>query len=224
MDVDIEWQADANEAHEALLDASAYDADDYFVFQIEGSALAPDRLGGSIRFVVVASLAGRQFERFVLDVGFGRRRREAVVRVELPGDFAFADVGPVAIGLLPVERHLAEKVHAYTRTFGPGRTSSRTKDLVDMNVIATSLPVDARQLRVAIDQVFMERGTHDAPSGLPPPPADWVAPSRSMAQEVGISPRLADGHALAAAFLDPVLRGDVEVGTWGPEDLAWQVG
>ena len=59
MAVDIEWQANANEAREALLDASAYDAGDYFVFKIERMPLVEDRSGGSVRFDVLASPALR---------------------------------------------------------------------------------------------------------------------------------------------------------------------
>ena len=221
MDVDIEWQADADEAHEALLDASQHDAGDYFVFEIERTQRTPDQLGGSARFNVLASLAGRLFERFVLDVGFKRKGNEPVGRVALPNDLAFAGVGSAEIGAIPVELQIAEKLHAYTRTFGASRKSSRTKDLVDLVLIAESLPVDAAVLRSAIEDTFAERGTHAKPTELPGPPSGWAPPYRAMARAVGIAQTLRDGHEVAAAFLDPVLRGDVEVGTWSPENLTW---
>jgi hypothetical protein len=221
MDVDIEWQADADEAHEALLDASQHDAGDYFVFEVERTPRTPDQLGGSVRFNVLASLGGRLFERFVLDVGFRRKRSEPVERVALPDDLAFAGVGSAEIGAIPVELQIAEKLHAYTRTFGASRKSSRAKDLVDLVLIAQSLPVGAVELREAIDEIFAERGTHDKPSILPRPPAEWAPPYRAMAQAVGISPDLAEGYGSAAAFLDPVLQETVLVGAWRPEALAW---
>ena len=221
MDVDIEWQADADEAHEALLDASQHDAGDYFVFEIERTPRTPDQLGGSVRFNVLASLAGRLFERFVLDVGFRRKGNEPVERVALPDDLAFAGVGSAEIGAIPVELQIAEKLHAYTRTFGASRKSSRTKDLVDLVLIAESLPVDAAALRRAIEDTFAERGTHAKPTELPGPPAGWAPPYRAMARAVGIAQTLSDGHEVAAAFLDPVLQGDVRLGTWSPENLAW---
>ncbi len=221
MDVDIEWQADADEAHEALLDASQHDAGDYFVFEIERTQRTPDQLGGSVRFNVLASLAGRLFERFVLDVGFKQKGNEPVGRVALPNDLAFAGVGSAEIGAIPVELQIAEKLHAYTRTFGASRKSSRTKDLVDLVLIAESLPVDAAALRRAIEDTFAERGTHAKPTELPGPPAGWAPPFRAMAGAVGISPDLGEGHQSAAAFLDPVLKGIVSAGTWSPMDLAW---
>ena len=38
--------------------------------------------------------------------------------------------------MIPLARHIAEKVHAYTRTYGEGRTSTRVKDLVDIILVA----------------------------------------------------------------------------------------
>ncbi|MBI2403732.1 MAG: hypothetical protein HYV20_13555 [Gemmatimonadetes bacterium] len=34
--------------------------------------------------------------------------------------------------MIPLARHVAEKVHAYARTYGEGRASTRVKDLVDL--------------------------------------------------------------------------------------------
>ena len=113
----IEWQADADGAHEALLDASQHDAGDYFVFEIERTSRTPDQLGGSARFNVHASLAGRLFERFVLDVGFKRKENEPVGRVALPDDLAFAGVESAEIGAIPgaPDRGEAARVHANLR-------------------------------------------------------------------------------------------------------------
>ncbi|HEX5853362.1 MAG TPA: hypothetical protein VFY36_09735 [Solirubrobacteraceae bacterium] len=57
---------------ETLIDAVEHDADDYFAFTIERTSAPEDLLGGSHRFWVAASLAGRLFETFLLDVGFRR--------------------------------------------------------------------------------------------------------------------------------------------------------
>ena len=69
-DVDIDWQADKEQLLDTLIDAAEHDADDYFVFTVERTGAPEDRLGGSDRFRVTASLAGRLFETFLLDVGF----------------------------------------------------------------------------------------------------------------------------------------------------------
>jgi hypothetical protein len=71
-DIDIDWRAERESLLDALLDAASHDAGDYFAFTIERAGVPGDRLGGSQRFKVTASLAGRLFEMFVLDIGFGR--------------------------------------------------------------------------------------------------------------------------------------------------------
>jgi len=68
-DVDLAWRAEEHDPLDALLDAAGRDLDDYFVFSLERADTAPDLLGGAHRFRVTASLAGRPFEAFVLDVG-----------------------------------------------------------------------------------------------------------------------------------------------------------
>lgn len=94
------------------------------------------------------------FEPFVLDVGFRWKGSKPVWRVALPDDLVFAGVGSFDIGTVPVEFQIAENVRAYMRTFGPGRTGSRTKDLVDLVLIARTLGVGTAKLRVAIDEIF----------------------------------------------------------------------
>jgi len=68
-DVDIDWQADEEELAEKLIAAADVSGDDFFTFEIERTAMPPERLGGSHRFRVRANLAGRLFETFPLDVG-----------------------------------------------------------------------------------------------------------------------------------------------------------
>ena len=54
---------------------------------------------------------------------------------------AFAGINPIDLPALPLSQHLAEKVHAYTRTYGAtARRSTRPKDLVDILLIAASEP------------------------------------------------------------------------------------
>jgi Nucleotidyl transferase AbiEii toxin, Type IV TA system len=88
-DIDIDWQAAEEELLEALIDATAYDAGDFFEFTVELVGKPEDRLGGSHRFRVAAALAGRPFETFLLDVGF----RDATAHIEYlttPGTLTFA--------------------------------------------------------------------------------------------------------------------------------------
>jgi hypothetical protein len=219
-DVDIQWHGDGEELLDALIDVADRDIDDFFSFTIERSPTPPDRLGGSHRFTVTASLAGRAFESFVLDVAISptAAAAETLATHDL---LAFADIPAVRVHAIPLETQIAEKVHAYTRRYGADRPSSRAKDLVDLVLIAELKAVDAAAIRVAIDTTFETRSTHATPESLPEPPADWTGQYRRLADQVGTSPDLAAGHALAAALLNPVLVDSMRHGTWDPETGAW---
>ncbi|HZL05345.1 MAG TPA: nucleotidyl transferase AbiEii/AbiGii toxin family protein [Coriobacteriia bacterium] len=88
-----------------------------------------------------------------------------------PDLLGFTDIPPVAVPTLPLAAQVAEKLHAYTRTYEGARSSTRTKDLIDLALIASMLPMDAAALRTEIDAVFARRGTHEPPAAVPPPAA-----------------------------------------------------
>lgn len=220
-DVDIDWQANEEQLLETLIDAVEHDANDYFAFTIERTGAPEDRLGGSHRFRVVASLAGRRFETFPLDVGFRRDQQPAADTLKTEALLAFADIPPVEVEALPIEAQIAEKLHAYTRTYEGGRPSTRAKDLVDLVLIAAISTIDAALLRAAIDTTFTRRTTHPRPTMLPPPPHAWALQYSRLAQEVGAPTDLAVGHAEASAFLAPILSGETTSGSWSPSSWHW---
>lgn len=220
-DVDLAWHAEEDALADALLDAAATDLGDHFVVGLERTDAGPDLLGGTHRFHVTVSLAGRPFESFVLDVGTHddpATGRETLTTSDLLG---FAGIPPVTVPALPLATQLAEKLHAYTRTYEGGRSSTRTKDLVDLALVAALFPVDAHELRTAIDAVFAGRAAHQPPGALPAPTPSWRTAYRLLATPVGINDDLVAGHAAAAAMLDPVLGHRVTSGTWDPSDRAW---
>lgn len=138
-----------------------------------------------------------------------------------PDLLEFAGIKPIEVPVLPLEQHIAEKVHAYTRTYSGGRVSSRVKDLVDIVLVKQLMVLDASRLRLALVGVFEKRRQHQLPGRLPPPPRDWVVPYRKMAAEVGINSDLRTGYAEAAALLDPILAGHAD-GLWDPKDARWR--
>lgn len=220
-DVDIDWWADEALLFETLIEASSYDAGDFFVFSIERGDTPPDRLGGSHRFTALASLAGRQFERFLLDVGIRRGETPPTETLRTADLLEFAGIEAIEIETISLEHHVAEKLHAYTRSYEGGRSSSRVKDLVDLVLIAELSPLDAALLRTAIDSTFARRATHPIPAELPTPPADWIPQFRQLAGTVGIAGELSAGHAEAATLLNSILSGEVQNGTWHPERRRW---
>ena len=222
-DVDLAWRTEEHDLLDALLDAAGRDLDDYFVFSLERADAAPDLLGGAHRFRVTASLAGRPFEAFVLDVGTHEGPLAGEDLLTTPDLLGFAGIPRVTVPTLPLAAQVAEKLHAYTRTYDGGRGSTRTKDLVDLALIAEFFPMEATTLRTEIETVFTRRATHEVPHALPPPPADWRPPYQRLANALGLTPDLSAGHATAASMLDPVLRRDVTTGRWNPDSTTWVV-
>jgi predicted nucleotidyltransferase component of viral defense system len=220
-DIDIDWQARDSDLLDELIDASTRDLGDLFAFELERVDIGEDRLGGSHRFRLHASLAERRFETVLLDVGL---RSEPVEPQTLttPPLLAFAEIEPVTLQAIPLEQHLAEKLHAYTRIYEGKRTSTRAKDLVDIALIATVSDLDAADMALAIVSTFARRATHVAPTQLPTPPEAWRTPYRELAESIGLEPNLMDGHALGASLIDPLLAGRIAEGRWNPGASRWE--
>lgn len=202
-----------------LRKAAALELDDYFEFTVERASAEDDLDGGGERWTVDAIVAGRLFERVAIDMGFGEPvlAPETVVSSKL---LVFAGVEPTTVRAIASEQHIAEKLHAYTRTYARGPSSSRVKDLVDLAVIANTTELDARRLRTSIDAIFSRRGTHPVPDVLPPPPTGWGRSWAAMAAHVPAADTPTEGHGVVGEMLDPILAGDA-VGTWDPRTGAW---
>ena len=161
----------------------------------------------------------------VLDVGFSDPLdwppdMIAAAEIDLPGFPA------VVVPLLPIEQHLAEKVHAYSRGYGPNNpASTRPKDLIDIVLladIATGSVILASRLREALERTFAFRATHPLPSQLHRPPERWVTAYRALAREVGVAPELSEAHAAAATLLDPILGDQADgTATWDWTQHRW---
>ena len=220
-DIDLDWREAGAELLDVLLDAIDHDAGDFFVFSIERSGALADRVAGGQRFRVSASLAGRGFEIFPLDVASRAEPMLAADTLTTADLLAFAGLGPVRVPVLPLERQVAEKLHAYTRTYEGDRPSSRTKDLVDIVLIAELAALDAAKLWIAIETTFTTRGTHRIPEKVPRPQRDWATPFSELATAVGISTDLVAAHAVATELLDPVLDGTIRKGVWDLNGRRW---
>jgi len=220
-DMDLGREDGEAAATEDFLAAQEREIGDFFRFQIaRTSALDQLTEGSAVRYHAGAYLAGRPFEHVTVDVGFGTRHSPAETVIG-PDLLAFADLAPLSLPALPLADHVAEKVHAYTRDYGPDRPNTRVKDLVDLVLIQANSAFSAGPLRDALEAVFATRGLQVLPSSLPPPPAAWAAMYGKLAREVGLTPDVLTGHALVAAFLDPVLRGLAATARWDPAGGGW---
>ena len=197
------------------------DLQDWFSFAVRpdtNALLEPGRSG--LRYFVTASVAGRTFESFHVDVGSGDPVIEPAEKLETPPLLAFAGIPPVMVPCYPLTQHLAEKAHAYIRPRATGE-STRVKDLVDIVLIAEHMMINSLVLRTAIWATFTVQGAGEPPSSLPPPPPSWALTFRKLAEEVGLRcTTLVEADQAARCFLDPIL-GEMATGVWSPERQAW---
>lgn len=172
------------------------------------------------RFRAVARLAGKQYgEPFGVDIAFAD---VVTAPAEVTAGSAFLDFAGVArpeFRIYPCTTHIAEKLHAYTM---PRPTpNTRVKDLPDLALLATIGPLLAAEVRDAIAATFAFRTEPGVPAFLPEPPAFWARPYERMATLDELPWKtLHDVHRAAAAFLDPILRGDD--GVWDVDGWFWR--
>jgi len=145
----------------------------------------------------------------------------AIERAALDDPAAGGQRWAVIATLAGRQQHIAEKLHAYTRTYARDKPSSRVKDLVDLVVIPNTTPVDGDRLKHALREIFARRATHALLQTVPAPPADWESPWRTLVVDLPADADVVDGHATAAAFLDPILRADVSGARWDRETRRW---
>ena len=99
--------------------------------------------------------------------------------------------------------------------------SWRVKDLIDIALIAASLSVDGKQLRVALDSVFEARARQSLPARLPVPPRDWERPWRDQSVDSIAGENPGAGHTIAARLIDPAMADRSFSGSWAPDQMRW---
>jgi predicted nucleotidyltransferase component of viral defense system len=156
-DIDLDWQTSLDDVAEALLEAAALDLGDYFAFQIERAGQADVGGVGGVRFRADAYVAGRLFEQLLIDIGVAEEPLTQADELTTPDLLDFAGIEPAHVPAAPLEQHLAEKLHAYSRRYGRGDPSSRPKDLIDMVLITELAAFEASRLRDAIERLFAAR-------------------------------------------------------------------
>lgn len=197
------------------------DLHDFFLFSAERVGPSADSEVRSTRYRGVVELAGRQFETIRIDVGFGDPFVAEPEMIQTTGLLEFAGIERVQVRVISVEQHIAEKVHAYSRTYRSGTVNSRAKDLADLLLIASLDRPRADRLGEAVRRIFSARGTTSVPIYLPPPPESWLTPYRELAGELGVERDLGHAHTQAALFLQPVLDSTAQ-GVWNPVQWIWE--
>jgi len=189
-----------------LQDLANADLGDGFEFLIGEPTMDLDAApyGGS-RFPVEASMGGRNFASFHVDVSAGDVLREPFELLEGHDWLGFAGIAPSKVPAISREEQFAEKLHAYSLP-REGRPNSRVKDLVDLLLLIESGTLDAERLRQCIDGTFRRRDTHPVPSPLGAPPQAWAGPFAEMAGKCGLSQDLGAGFSRVAEFISGLYR------------------
>jgi hypothetical protein len=222
-DMDLGRQDSEEEATADFVAAQSLDLEDYFTFDIERTGKLDTMEGVATRYHVTAELAGRAFEDVTVDVGFGDALVGDPELVRGPELLRFAGIPPAQVPALPLEQHVADKVHAYTRSYAGGRPSTRPKDLIDLAMISSLFEFQAGRVGRALQAVFSARKTHPLPTSLPLPPSQWRLAYRRMAAEVGLDSDMSVGFERVNVFLDPILASAVpEHARWSPTLQTWR--
>ncbi len=216
MDLLLTGPATGLDLHQVLVGTALRDLGDWFQFQVaqSHSEISP-------RFPLQSFLNGRSFEAFHLDVGFGDPVVEPPEYLRGPPLLDFAEIAPAVMPCYPLAQQIAEKVHAYTRSYHSGE-STRIRDWVDILLMAEMGTFNALSLRRALEATFDARETHPLPEHLPTPPANWEPTFRQLNREMELGqPTLAAASDAIEQFIDPVLRGETN-GEWDAIRWAWK--
>ena len=183
-DVDLALrEVEAHDVLEAVRDAGAVDLGDHFTYLVEATtaAMPAGAPYGGQRLTVVPLLGGRRFQPFPLDVGLGDAVPAKADTLRGGIDLSFAGLSVLETPAIPVEVHLAEKLHALSVPHLDDRENSRVKDLVDVMLLLRDAYRDVARVRASVVATFERRATHPMPERFDLPLTAWEAPYRRFA-------------------------------------------
>ena len=225
-DVDLRIAGSSKDILARLQAAGALDLGEFIQFEVAPDPETPEIVGDAVqydgyRFRAECRLAGKVYgARFGVDIAFGGVLSGDVEQITADDLLGFAGIAPPRLRVVPIETHLAEKLHAYTMP--RDRPNTRVKDLPDLALLGTIRPLQAARVREAIERTFGSRRVHQVPARLPSPPDAWAAPYARMAELDDLPwSTLAEVEAIARAFLDPVLGPDAWA-EWDPRAWKWR--
>jgi hypothetical protein len=196
-DIDLAMRAnldDERTLRDELAESLAEDPQgDLFEFRLESLGLLSivDERGAVWRVRVDARLDGRTFERIVVDVVGSGDDLVHTELLQLPSTLEFAGLEPVSIETVDRCQHFAEKLHAFTRTYGD-RPNTRVKDLADLILLIDDGLEPGAELHTTAAVVFTARSAGALPDVLPDPPAGWDARYVELVENLHLSARSVD--------------------------------
>ena len=115
----------------------------------------------------------------------------------------FAGIKRPRVQMIPREQQFAEKLHAYT--LPRSSANSRVKDLVDLALLVKSGELAPERVQEAVNLTFQKRATHELPSVLLPPPADWRRRFEALAAECQLPRVMDDVFERVRAYVEAAL-------------------
>jgi len=193
------WQGANSSASSRLQqffqDRCSSEMPDFFEFTIGEATLDLENAPyGGYRFPVAATMAGRRFIAFSIDMAAGDTWIEPHEMIETKDWLGFAGIEPPEVPVISKEQQFAEKLHAYT--VQRQRANSRVKDLVDLLVLLRRATLDPHRLHFAVTRTF-ERRQSPGLTEIPKPPLTWRGPFANLASQCGTE---TDMHAAATAL------------------------
>lgn len=150
IDLDADRVYGAEAARADLQRAAIENIGDHFGFAIVGSEeLREAGVRLAVRYTLESSLTERPFEPLQVDVTIVPPDPWDAQPVWRPGLLTEVGLDPFEVLLIPLERQIAEKLHAFTRTYKGGGTT-RARDLVDLLLIRQHGDIDVSLLREAV--------------------------------------------------------------------------
>jgi hypothetical protein len=187
-------QGDGSTVRELLIDCLSVDPEeDAFDFRVgEPTTITLDEAGRpGWRFPVEVRMAGRKFANVRLDVVARDDEVAKTQRIALPGVLDFAGLERHEVEIVDPTQHFAEKVHAFTRTYGD-RPNTRVRDLPDMVLLIDEGLEPTSELRAIVSRLFETRANTELPVQLPDPPPFWRESYPALAGDLDVSAKTLD--------------------------------
>jgi predicted nucleotidyltransferase component of viral defense system len=190
---------DLKSIRSTLMEAMITDINDFFEFHIGNPIMDLENAPyGGHRFPVTASLAGRLFIAFQIDVAIGDVWLDPHDNL-LPYNWCeFAEIPVTTFSAISSEQQFAEKLHSYT--LPRNKPNSRVKDLVDMLLIINNSTLDNDRIRLAIEKTFKLRNTHPIPSELDEPPDFWTERFRVLADSCRMETNIKSAFSILVSY------------------------
>jgi hypothetical protein len=210
-DIDLTFikRARENEVLNALIledlqNLAMADLNDHFSYQIGKAQIDLENApyGGS-RFPVSATIQGKIFVRFQVDVGGDFLLDKAEI-IQGTDWLQFCDIPPPVIPMISIEQQLAEKLHTYTLPRHE-RINSRAKDLIDMALLLNLRTPHFSEMVDTLQKVFQKRNTHPLPKKLNSPPPQWDSQFIAMAIDCGLSEDMQTNFEKVSRFYDRII-------------------